>query len=74
MCGLISLVSYVDNNLEESLVFVYYGSVVNNRPKNADRDVSNNYHEPGHSIFYKTACDTDQHTYPFRADQALLST
>ena len=34
--GLISLVddNYVDNNLKEMLVYVYFGSIVNNQPKN----------------------------------------
>ena len=34
--GMISLVSanHVDNNLKEILAFVYYGSIVNNRPNN----------------------------------------
>ena len=36
MRGLITLVSdnHVDNYLKEILAFVYYGSIVNNRPKN----------------------------------------
>ena len=36
MCGLIPLVNdnHVDNNLKEILVYVYYGSNVNNRPEN----------------------------------------
>ena len=34
--GLISLVNYnhVDNNLKEILVYVHFGSIVNNQPKN----------------------------------------
>ena len=32
--GLISLVSDVDNNLESISEYLYYGSIVNNRPKN----------------------------------------
>ena len=36
MRGLIFLVNdkYVDNNLKEILVYVYFGSTVNNQPKN----------------------------------------
>ena len=36
MCGLITLVSdnHVKNYLKEILPFVYYGSIVKNRPKN----------------------------------------
>ena len=35
MCSLISLVldNHVDNNLKEILLFVYYGLIVNSRPK-----------------------------------------
>ena len=38
--GLISLVNdnHVDNNLKESLMYVYLGSIVNNRPKNGPFD------------------------------------
>ena len=39
MRGLISLVNHnhVDNNLKEILVYVYFGSIVNNRSKNASK-------------------------------------
>ena len=35
-CGLISLVNdnHVDNDLKEILVYIYYGSIVNNRSQN----------------------------------------
>ena len=36
--GLISLVNdnHMDNNLKEILMYLYYGSIVNNRPKKQD--------------------------------------
>ena len=41
MCSLISLVNdnHVDNNLKEILVYVYFGSIVNNQPKNEKTNV-----------------------------------
>ena len=54
MCSMISVVNdnHVTNCLKEILTFVYYGSIVNNRPKNDQ--LINHLHIIEAILYYRT--------------------
>ena len=61
---LITLVSdnHVDNYLKEILAFVYYGSILNNRPKNSEQ--SSEFKEKNHELSGYKECMTLGMTWP----------